>query len=300
MIYKATETRHHTLRDKRIIAYIEYGTPDGYPVFYAHGGPSSRLECAIFHEKAAEYGFRMIATDRPGMGESTYLPKRKLLDYPKDIVEIADALGIDKFGVMGWSGGGAHTTVCGYAIPERLKFNISLAGYTSFHELPGAVDLLKNKLDRKAIALSAKHPRLFTMFFGLMRLSAKYFPKSYCNALFKELCPADREIAYAPHFNDVFIKDQLEAFKQGNKGVATDAMVHYVDWGFHLKDIPCKLHVFHGDADYLVPLEYGQNIANKVPDCELHILKNEGHLFPVKYQELIFDTARSELEERKE
>jgi len=74
----------------------------------------------------------------PGWGNSTYLENRTLLDYPSDISELADALDIDKFGVMGWSGGGAHTTVCGYAIPERLRFNFSFAGYTNFAELPGA------------------------------------------------------------------------------------------------------------------------------------------------------------------
>ena len=58
-------TKYHTLKDGRILAYKEYGQAGGHPVFYAHGGPGSRLEGAIFDEKAAEYGFRLIATDRP-------------------------------------------------------------------------------------------------------------------------------------------------------------------------------------------------------------------------------------------
>ncbi len=141
------ETKIQKLKDGRDLAYAEYGNAKGIPVFYAHGGPGSHLEGQFFHEEATKHGFRFIATDRPGMGDSTYLENRTLLDYPSDIRELADSLDIDKFGVMGWSGGGAHTTVCGYAIPERLLFNFSFAGYTNFAELPEAEKYLKTKMD---------------------------------------------------------------------------------------------------------------------------------------------------------
>ena len=91
------KTKHLTLKDGRTLAYCEYGDPDGTPIFHAHGGPGSRFEGRIFDAAAKERGYRIIATDRPGMGESTYLEGRKLLDYPKDIAELADALNIDKF-----------------------------------------------------------------------------------------------------------------------------------------------------------------------------------------------------------
>ena len=125
------DTRFFTTPDGRTLAYVEYGDPGGVPVFYAHGGPGSRLEGILFHVAAAQHGFRFIATDRPGMGQSSFMSGRRLLDYPRDIADLADALGIDRFGVLGWSGGGAHTVVCGYAIPERLLFNVSLCGYTN-------------------------------------------------------------------------------------------------------------------------------------------------------------------------
>ena len=152
------KTEHYTLEDGRTLAYAEFGDPDGHPVFHAHGGPGSRLEGQIFHKAALRRGYRIIATDRPGMGESTYLLNRTLLDYPKDIAELADALGFEKFGVMGWSGGGAHTTVCGYLIPERLLFNLTFAGYTNFAELPGAKEYLRTKMDQISVGLSRKHP----------------------------------------------------------------------------------------------------------------------------------------------
>lgn len=65
---KKIETKFHTLSDGRTLAYCDYGDSRGHPVFYAHGGPGSRLEGSFFNETAARFGFRLIATDRPGMG----------------------------------------------------------------------------------------------------------------------------------------------------------------------------------------------------------------------------------------
>jgi pimeloyl-ACP methyl ester carboxylesterase len=289
------ETKHYSLRDGRTLSYIEFGDPTGHPIFYAHGGPGSRLEGKLFHEEALCRNYRFIATDRPGMGESTYLPNRKLLDYPKDITELADALGIDKFGVMGWSGGGAHTTVCGYAIPKRLLFNISFAGYTNFAQMPGAEEYLESKMDQVSVGLSKKHPRLFKIFFDILSVSEKLFPESTYKAVMKTLCESDQKIAAEQDFKDVFIESQVEAFRQGSQGVTSDAAVHYVDWGFKLEEILFNLHVFHGTEDHLVPLEFGQHVSKIVPNCELHIMKGEGHLFPYKYMTLIFDTADAEM-----
>ncbi len=154
------------LSDSRTLTYCEYGDPNGIPVFYAHGGPGSRLEGSLFHEKAVHYGMRLIATDRPGMGGSTFKPDRGLLDYPDDLAELADLLKIEKFGVLGTSGGGAHTVICGYALPQRLIFNIALCGYTNFAELPGAEKMLPAKIDQIAISLSKKHPRLWYQIFS--------------------------------------------------------------------------------------------------------------------------------------
>lgn len=288
-------TEHHRLNDGRTLAYNQFGDPEGIPVFHAHGGPGSRLEGQIFHEEAKRRGYRIIATDRPGMGESTYLKGRKLLDYPKDISELADGLGLEKFGVTGWSGGGAHTTVCGYAIPERLLFNMTFAGYTNFAGMPGAENYLRSKMDQESVELSKKHPQLFKIFFDMMEISEKYMPGSYYKALIKELCDSDREIASDPEFRKLFMAEEAEAFRQGSQGVTTDAAVHYVDWGFRLEEIRYKLHVFHGTEDFMVPIEYARNIAENVQDCELHILEGEGHLFPFKYTDLIFDTIDHEM-----
>ncbi len=256
------------------------------------GGPGSRLEGQMYEKKAAEYGFRLIATDRQGMGQSTFKSERVLLDYPQDLADLADALGIGKFGVMGHSGGGAHTTVCGYALPDRITFNMPSAGYTNFAELPGAADLLRTKADRMSVGLSKKHPRLF---FDLMALNVKYLPESYYKAVASAGNETDKKITEDPEFKKHLIADQKEALIQDGRGVTVDAAVHYVDWGFRLKDISGKVHVFHGTEDNFVPVKYAEHLAENIPNCEIHRLEGQSHLFPWDHQELIFKTALAEI-----
>jgi pimeloyl-ACP methyl ester carboxylesterase len=113
-------------------------------------------------------------------------------------------------------------------------------------------------------------------------------------SLLKKVTKTDQEIAKDDKFHKLFMEDHAEAFRQGSKGVTTDAAVHYVDWGFKLKDIPVKLNIFHGTEDSMVPFEYGKHIAKNVPNCTLHTIKGEGHLFPYKHTDKIFELVKKE------
>ncbi len=54
------------------------------------------------------------------MGLSTFKPYRRLLDWPDGVVELADNLPLDRFAVVGFSGGGPYALACAYKIPHRL------------------------------------------------------------------------------------------------------------------------------------------------------------------------------------
>src|SRR5688500_5461404 len=97
------------LHDGRKLGYAEYGLPDGKPVFFMHGFGDSRLFGQLFDADARRTGSRLILLERPGYGLSDFQPGRTLLDWPRDVAQAADALIIDRFGVVGFSGGGPHT-----------------------------------------------------------------------------------------------------------------------------------------------------------------------------------------------
>ena len=107
------------LKDGRTLGYIDLGNKDGKPLFHFHGFPGSRLEATILADRAIVKNIRVICIDRPGMGLSDFKENRTLLDWPDDVVELADALEIDKFAVEGISGGGPYAAACAYKIPDR-------------------------------------------------------------------------------------------------------------------------------------------------------------------------------------
>src|SRR5215475_13446761 len=92
------------LADGRALGYAEFGAPGGEPYFYFHGHPGSRLEARFAESAATAAGVRVIALDRPGYGLSDAQPGRAILDWPTDVAQAADLLGIDRFSVVGASG----------------------------------------------------------------------------------------------------------------------------------------------------------------------------------------------------
>src|SRR5512139_3720722 len=106
--------RHIQLRDRRSLSCAEYGDPQGKPVLFFHGTPSSRLFRHPDDSIAASLGVRLITVDRPGFGLSDPKPGRILLDWTDDVIELADAFKIERFAVAGVSGGGPYAAACGY------------------------------------------------------------------------------------------------------------------------------------------------------------------------------------------
>src|SRR5215472_17038905 len=108
------------LRDGRRLAVMEIGKSQGFPIFHFHGNGSSRLEVLTVQAEAERACVRLISLDRPGIGGSDERRGYRLLDWPDDVVEGADQLGIERFAVEGLSGGAPFALVCAYKIPHRL------------------------------------------------------------------------------------------------------------------------------------------------------------------------------------
>jgi len=120
------------LKDGRQLGYADLGNPDAnHVIFHFHGFPGYRLEAMLLADRAITKNVRLIGIDRPGWGLSDFKKNRTLLDWPDDVAELADALGIDKFAVEGISGGGPYAAACAYKIPERLTSCGIISGLAS-------------------------------------------------------------------------------------------------------------------------------------------------------------------------
>ena len=114
------DTHELTLPDGRRLAYADYGDPAGPVVLECVGTPQSRLPDPVQVTEAEQAGLRMIVPDRPGFGRSDPRPGRTLTDWPADAAALTDALGVDRFPVLGASGGGPYAVACGVVLADRV------------------------------------------------------------------------------------------------------------------------------------------------------------------------------------
>ncbi len=120
------------LSDGRSLCYCEFGDNNGTPIIYCHGFPSSRLEARLAAEAAQKLNIRLIAADRPGLGQSSPQPDRHFKDFPDDIVALADHLNIERFSLVAVSGGGPYAMACAEQYPRRVDKLVLICALGSY------------------------------------------------------------------------------------------------------------------------------------------------------------------------
>ncbi len=278
------------LKDGRKLGYIDLGKSDGKPLFHFNGFPGSRLEVTILADRAIKKNIRVIGIDRPGIGLSDFKKNRTLLDWPDDVVELADALGIDKFAVEGISGGGPYVAACAYKIPKRLTSCGIISGVASkdleIEEKMRIFSVIRifPWLFKLMIWFQSRGMRNLEKAEKKMKESAKKFPE------------ADRKIFDDPQILSLFVKETAEAFRQGSKGAYYEGKIYIRSWGFNLEHISPKLKVYiwHGEADEAVPVAMGRGMCKLIPNCVGKFYPGEGHYSTIfKYYKEIIDALTS-------
>ncbi|MFV0440442.1 MAG: alpha/beta fold hydrolase [Lachnospirales bacterium] len=114
------------LKNGETIAYEDKGS--GEKVLIAiHGNMSSSKHLDVLFENFPE-NLRIIVPDLRGFGESSYNEKvNSLEEYANDIIELIDALKIDKFSLLGWSTGGGIAMEIASIENERVQKLILIA-----------------------------------------------------------------------------------------------------------------------------------------------------------------------------
>jgi tetratricopeptide (TPR) repeat protein len=289
-----------TLPDGRTLGYLDVGDPYGYPLFYFHGVPGSRLEIIHYTETLKELHIRLIAPDRPGYGLSTDHPRRRILDWPDDVATLADHLGIARFAVFGVSGGGPYAMVCAHKLPERLtalgllsssappaavKGHGQLApwyiAWWIARHIPMAVAKQNSARLARATTNSVELYNALVQFRDEGRLREAFFRMRDSQNSRSPLTPTEREIA-------------LESWKQQGTGHARDAWLQTRDWGFPLEDITAPTYLWHGELDNLAPIAFGRYLATRIPNCQATYYPNERHGLLATHAREIFSALAAE------
>lgn len=287
--------KHHqtlTLKDGRKLGFAEFGNLDGRPVFYFHGYLGGRFEADYGGIFGKEINCRLISLDRPGIGLSDFQENREILDWPDDVVELADHLGIEKFHILGVSGGGPYVAACAFKIPERIITAGIAAGMGPYEEVR---KMLKNP-NRILFFFIDKLPFLTQI---IMKPIWRRFRKMKYNEKTskmiskqgRNLPDPDKKIYENPAFQEFIVFHLKDILQQKFKGPLLDGKLIVKPWNFKFEEITneLKCYVWHGELDKNVPVEIGKYTASKISNCEVFYYPDEAHLSLIanKLQEIL-------------
>lgn len=267
--------RQIRLQDNRLLAYAEYGDPKGKPVMLFHGTPGSRLFHHPDESVALSLRARVIMPDRPGFGLSDFKAGRTLTDWPDDVLQLADALKIDRFAVAGISGGGPYVIACALKIPHRLT-RAALISSMAPLSVPGAAE---GMMWRNSLLFNLAHnSRVFARFsWWGMNLAFNQNPKRFFKFEAGLSSQSEKQLMGRPEIESILIRDYAEALRTGIEGVAWETILLARPWDLRLEDIVIETHLWHGQQDTRTPMAMGRYLASTIPNCRATFVAAEGH-----------------------
>jgi len=117
------------------IGYVERGAPDAPPVVLVHGFPDGAGSWDAVAGALAAAGHRTLAPYLRGFGPTRFLSadtarSGQLAAFARDLVEFADALGLDRFVLVGHDWGATAAQAVAALHPERVERLVSFLGYS--------------------------------------------------------------------------------------------------------------------------------------------------------------------------
>jgi pimeloyl-ACP methyl ester carboxylesterase len=260
----------------RRIAVESYGDPQGAPVFFFHGWPSSRWQGALGDRTAREIGVRLLAIDRPGMGGSDLHAGRRLLDWPPILSRLADFFGCEKFHVLGVSGGGPYALASAWALSERVKGAAFVSGAPSIAERVDVSTLMP--VYRLLLWLYRRHPEAVRVLFraGCPLVTIRP-PRWLWRCILRTIPECDRQALDQPEVLDRAWAGYSGAWVGHPDGVFHDARIYAEPWGFDPAEIRVPVRLWHGREDRNFHWPLAEEIAAKIPGCRATIIEHEGH-----------------------
>ena len=255
------------LRDGRTLHIYDTGNGDrtaGFAVFWQHGAPSTGAPPEPLFAAAAERGIRWVSHDRPGYGGSSPHPGRDVSSGAADVASIADALDIDRFAVMGDSGGGPHALACAVVLSRRVLATVCISAPAPF----GA-----EGLDWFAGMTPSGAAEFRAAAAGRAALEAYLASAEFDPQVFT---PADHAAAFGIWAWVGTVAAQALATDQG--GMVDDDLAYVTPWGCDPTQIRTPVLFVHGAQDRLVPSSHATWLAHHCRTAELWLRPDDGHV----------------------
>jgi pimeloyl-ACP methyl ester carboxylesterase len=272
--------REHRLRvgDGRTLDVVEAGDPDGEAVLVLHGTPGRAGFYPPHVDDALARGIRLLAYSRPGYGESTPHPDRRVADAVADVVAIADALGVESFAVWGISGGAPHALACAALAADRVRAAAALASPAP-REAVGldwpagmgemnTIEFAKAKQGRAEL-----EPFVRDAAAGLVGAE----PETLADELRSLLAPPDAAVLTG-QFATFLSGAMRGGLAHGIAGWIDDDLAFMAPWEFELSEIAAPVLLWHGEHDRFVPPAHGRWLVDRIPGVDGRISDRDGHV----------------------
>jgi pimeloyl-ACP methyl ester carboxylesterase len=255
--------RNVRLEDGRTLRVYDGASdePDAFTLVWHHGSPQSGAPLEPLLAAAERRGMRLVSYGRPSYGGSSPLPGRDVASAAADVAQLADALEVSSFAVMGASGGGPHALACAALLPERVTGAVSVAGLAPFTEefdwfagmvLDGALRAARE--GREARVRYAE--------------SAEFDKDSFTAADWAALSGAWASLA----------EDAGRAGAAWPDGEVDDDVAFAAPWGFDLTQIDPRVLVVQGGEDRVVPPAHADWLTRHCLRPELWLRPRDGHV----------------------
>lgn len=280
-------SKYITLPDSRRLCYAEYGDAAGNPLIYFHGMPASRLEASLLDKTARKRRLRVIAPDRPGFGRSDFQPNRQITDCIDDIRQLTDQLQVERFHVLGLSGGCPYTLACSWGLPERIIKAGVVAGLGEFAQSRHASEM--PAFARLTLQATARFPQTIQSFYSAVLATLLKGNTALLHRLLgSHNCKPDQAVWEKAEVAALFEASLQEAFAQGGHGPAYELTRISIPWGFRVEEISIPVKFWHGGQDNTVPVGMSRENHQKISGSELEIFPEEGHFsLPIRHSERI-------------
>ncbi len=281
-------TGHLRTPDGRRLTFRDNGDPDAAPVVSHHGTPGSRLDRHPDEDgMLAELGLRMITYDRPGYGESDPQPGRRVVDAAADVAALADHLGIERFAVVGTSGGGPHALACSARLGPRVSrvgivVGVGPSDDPDFDFLAGM-----DQLNLDEFAAARESEEALDAYLQPFVDQVRSDPDALLEEIAAHLPPADQEVVRRPEQRALGRESVVESVRQGSRGWADDDRAFAKSWGFPLSGATSETRLWQGELDVLVPRAHCAYLGQRLPNARFELVPGAGHALADHWRDIL-------------
>ncbi len=268
--------------DGRQLAYEIGGDLRGYPVIGLHGTPGCRFSRWPDDRVYEDAGVFYVTTDRAGYGQADRHPGRSVADEAADVLAVADALGLEQFGVVGGSGGGPHALACAALLSSRVERAASLSGLAPYEN--GGLsrsDWTAGMSDQaeQDVAWSEAGEEVLTVEYERQQHEMVQQLASDPSGTFADgLGEVDLEFLQRPEAAQAFARIVPEQAARGIGGWVDDSLAFVKPWGFDPRRITVPVLVAYGLLDESVPVPHGTWLSDNISTATTVIDREGGHL----------------------